>query len=263
MVASGVYILFDKKSGYFYIGSSENMSKRVQRHFRDLKSRKHHNSRLQKIFDAGSDFLPIYQTVEEREDAYYIEQTIIDANKNNPLMVNIGSSVIGGDNMTRNPDRVSIIERIKDSVNKKMKSLSNDDRKTIWGRVGCLNGMYGKKHSQHSIDRMREKRMGNTHAKGSKRSFSQRQRLSDLAKERTGCKNPFYGRTHTNESRTLISEKLRAMQIVPTNRRRIVIDGVIYESVTTAAKTLNVSLATILYRISSHTDRYKGYTYLD
>lgn len=45
----GVYKLYSVSTGKFYIGSSIELSKRIDRHFRELSECKHHNSYLNEI----------------------------------------------------------------------------------------------------------------------------------------------------------------------------------------------------------------------
>jgi hypothetical protein len=50
---SGIYLLRDEKSGMVYIGNSSNVRARVAVHRSLLQSKKHNNSRLQKIYNEG------------------------------------------------------------------------------------------------------------------------------------------------------------------------------------------------------------------
>jgi hypothetical protein len=74
-----------------------------------------------------------------------------------------------------------------------------ENAKDLYGRAGKENGMYGKKHSEESKQKMRKKSLGRKVSEETRRKKS----LSQI-----GDKNPFYGRTHNKETKKRIAEKL-------------------------------------------------------
>lgn len=82
-----------------------------------------------------------------------------------------------------------------------------------------------------------------------------------ISESHIGKKNHFYGKTHSEESRNLMSQRLRGR--APINRRAVLIDGVIYESVRAASVAYGVSEGAIIGRIRSITESFQGYSYLD
>ena len=48
MPKKGIYKLTNDRTGEFYIGQSQNLDSRVNRHFRELVKGEHHNSGIQK-----------------------------------------------------------------------------------------------------------------------------------------------------------------------------------------------------------------------
>ena len=162
----GAYLITDFWTKKFYVGSSSNVKKRYQQHLTQLQLGKHHNSELQSLWKTTKGFsLTVYPT-ETREDAYLLEQDIINRHLNSPLMVNIGLSVRGGDNLTRNKNREDILSRIKKSVVERMSFLTADDRRLLYGRPGSLNPMWGKTHTEEVRRKMGQASIGNKYNLG-------------------------------------------------------------------------------------------------
>lgn len=77
------------------------------------------------------------------------------------------------------------------------------------------------------------------------------EKISDAGKKRTGEKNPFYKKKHTKES----LEKISKSQLGKENlncRKKVVINGVLFDSYTEASEKLNVNMATINHRVNSN-----------
>jgi len=253
-----VYKLKFEGSDKFYVGSTGSMSSRIRRHRYELKYGKHHNSRVQELYDTSGAFtVELVKLCDSEEEAHAIEEFWIrDSNA-----LNIGMSSVGGDNLSNNPDRLKIIRQIRKTLKSTIDGMSDEDKKAKYGKYGTANGMFGKTHSEEAKQSMSKASTGNTYALGSKRSEEVRLAMSDRAKLRVGDKNPFYGRVHSEETRLELSliAKERAKTRTPANTRKVIIDNTEYASVTVAAKELNVSPATILYRIKN----WNNYSYVD
>lgn len=70
--------------------------------------------------------------------------------------------------------------------------------KQIFGRRGKENGMYGKKHSEETRDKIRKKAIGRKASKETKEKMK-----INNGKER----NPFFGKIHSKETKKKIKEK--------------------------------------------------------
>jgi group I intron endonuclease len=252
-----VYVITDLNTGNYYVGSTGEIDKRLTRHENELRSGRHHNLILQQLFDAGHDLRVSTYEFTTREEAYANEDHLINRGQMNRLCINIGSSAIGGDNLTRNPNREEIISRIGESVRTRNESLGEDGRRAAYGRTGQQNGMFGRSHSDESKRLMSEANLGNSYAKGSIRSEDQRRLLSTFASTRTGRANPFYGKSHSEETRKKLSEARKGN--VPPNTLSVIIDGVIYPSLAEAGRQLGIPVPTIHYRIKSNNPKYSGY----
>ena len=85
--------------------------------------------------------------------------------------------------------------------------------------------------------------------------------MIDNRRSYKGENNPFYGKTHTEETLKYLREINLGKK--PTNMKKVIINDVIYESVTEASRQLNVCPATIIYRIKSKSKQYLNYNYLE
>lgn len=256
----GAYILTHVKSGMFYVGSSKDVDKRVHLHWYLLKKGKHVSKVFQQLWDNSPKFDVRTIRAENRDEAFAIEQAIIAENENNPLMINIGLGVYGGDNLTRHPERLKIVEKIADSWRAIIRDMSPEERRMRFGRAGESNPMFGKTHTDEIKAKISAINKGNQYALGSVRSIEQRKALSDFAKTRTGEANPFHGKSHSEETKKLLSEKLKGQ--LPPNLRPVSVDDVVYPSATEAAKQLGVVTATILFRIKSKNPKFSNYFYV-
>lgn len=172
-------------------------------------------------------------------------------------LLNIGRHSKGGDNLTRHHDRERILEQRTESQRLMLKNMSDDERKVKYGRLGELNGMYGKTHTEEIRLANSKLHIGNTYRMGFKASDETKAKMSVIASQKLGENNPFFGKTHSDETKRRLSEA--RMGNKPTNTNRIEIDGVVYSSQADAAKALGVVSATITHRLKSKNLKYSGY----
>jgi group I intron endonuclease len=251
------YVITDLNTGSYYVGSTGELDKRLDRHERELYNGTHHNQLLQQLFDAGHEMRASIQEYDSREEAYKCEDHLIRRGTFNKKCLNIGTQAIGGDNLTRHPDREDIISRIGDSLRLRLERMTEEERVQVYGRQGESNGMFGRSHTAEVIARLSDIQRGNSYATGSVRSEETRKRLSEIASARTGESNPFFGRSHTLETRAKLSEARKGN--IPPNTLSVVIDGVVYPSLAEAGRQLGIPVPTIHYRIKSKNPKYSGY----
>lgn len=262
MIIIGVYILTDTRTKKFYVGSSQDINKRIRRHIHELMSNKHHNSLLQAVWNENGNLIETYFPTETVEEARILEDHLFEKYKNSKLLITIGRQSAGGDNLTYNPNRLEIIEKIRASCKLKIGSLTKYERELLYSRPGTKNGMWGKTHTSETRLSLSIQMTGNSYAKGSIRSEEHRKSLSDSAKLRIGGKNPFYGKHHSEDTKSRMSELMKSKNIVPANIRKVLIGDKIYDSVTRAASSIGVSPALIVYRLKK-TDKYPDYRYFN
>jgi group I intron endonuclease len=262
----GAYTLTDSKTGKFYVGSTKDIAQRVDRHFKELRENRHHCKPLQDLWNGSKVHLVISEyATESREEAYFLEQDIIDRYQDSPLMLNVGMGVRGGDNLSRNPDREAILARIKESLLERLEHMTPLEKRLMYGKPGERNGMWGRTHTPEARAKISEANLGVTRRSGFTLSEEHRKMISEHAKTRTGKKNPFFGKHHSDETKQLNSEKAKqrvADGFIPGNARKVTVDGKEYPSVTEAARQLGIGAALVIFRINSANPKFSSYQYL-
>ena len=74
---------------------------------------------------------------------------------------------------------------------------------------------------------------------------------------RNESNNPFFGKQHSEETKKRLSEKRKGKK--PTNMKQVVIDDIVYESLSEASRQTGIPLPTILWRIKSKNIKYENY----
>lgn len=143
-----------------------------------------------------------------------------------------------------------------------MNALTPLERKQLFSKPGALNGMFGRTHTEQVKQKLSELHTGNTYCLGLKRSDAQKRILSEMAKLRIGDKNPFFGKKHSPETIAKLSAVAKGREVLPGNTRGVLINEIEYESVTDAARKLQVTPALIVYRLKKR-DKYPEYSYKD
>lgn len=79
--------------------------------------------------------------------------------------------------------------------------------------------------------------------------------------DKNGKNNPFYGKTHSEETRKILSEKRKGKK--PSNIKKVLIEGKIYEGLNEASIQTGIKGTTIWHRIHSNNKKYENYKYID
>lgn len=235
-----------------YIGSTKEFASRKARHLRDLRANKHHNIHLQRSFNKYGENVFEFSVLEECTLDNQFELEAIWIANNNPEY-NIGS-VGGGDNLTNNPNRDNIIQKIKDTVNANLSKMSEQDKKDKWGKKGADNPNWRGGVSIFTCPSCGTSRV------------NQGQKTCNTCRDRHGENNPFYGKKHSEEAKEKIS-KARKEQIasgkLPSNARKISCEGLVYNSIAEGARTIGITSGALHYRINSTAKKWKEYFYIN
>lgn len=228
-----IYQIRNLENNKIYIGSTKNFNKRKLRHIRDLKKGSHHCIYLQRAYNKS--FLEnfIFEILEEclETELFNKEQFWID--KLNPEY-NIGG-VGGGDNYTNHPDKDKFYERL-------CKQLQECKRPGPKFKEDNPNWRGGKTFFTCPVCGV-EKRTADKHKQ--KTCFSCYQKTRKNKKHSEETKNKIkLGRL--NKGKT-------------TKSKKCYIENVLYDSIRSASKKLDISYSTIKHRIESKNEKFKDW----
>ena len=205
---------------------------------------------------------------------------------------NISLGGDGGDTISNNPRRDEISKKISEANKGKFlgKTNSKETREkisnTLKGRFeGDKNPNYGKNHTDEAKDKIRKKALGRVVSDETRKKISiknkgkkgvvwtdeMRQKLSESRKNN----HPFKGKTHTPETiqkikeanskpkseehKRKISETLKGNK--PGNMRKVIVDGIEYESLSYGARQIGIPISTMKNRLKS--PKFDNYKYKD
>ena len=242
----GIYRIKNLINEKSYYGSSKNIEKRWKKHLNELRKKKHINNFLQNAWNKYGENNFIFEIVQECEekDLLVIEQKYIDLFG----YYNIGLKSRGGDNLTKNPNKMKIIEKIKKGNKLWLNNLSNDEK---------------KQHFSRPLDKNPNWKGGLTYnfCKCGKR-IGYKHKHCQKCQPKNGKNNPFYGKKHSEEFKKKISFK--RMGVYNGNQNiPIIIDEIEFNSFGDASKKLEIPITTIRWRILSKNPKYKNYKFKD
>lgn len=243
----GIYCIKNVETTDCYIGSSKSIKKRWIRHRYNLNKGNHHSLYLQRAWNKYSkdkfEFI-LLESVLNKEDLFIKEIFWIE--KIQPVY-NVGG-IGGGDNFSNNPNKEKIRAKISNGVNTRLKNQTIEEKnKRSENLMGDKNPNY--KHGKSCKDRkcpICEGPIGALHKKC----------FACSLKERKGEKNSFYGKHHTDESKNKIS-KANKGRYNGNQRKKIKIDGIIYQSYSDAARKLGIGVPLIAYRVKKKYPNYE------
>lgn len=230
-----IYQIKENIKNRIYVGSAKNFEVRKKKHLYELKNNRHHNLFLQRIYNKNGLEVISFTILEEfKDDSLLFQKERFWIDKLKPKL-NIGS-VSGGDNISKHPDRLQIIEKIKKSLTLRYSKLSLEDRKNIYGFRGYLNNNWKGGISKFYCS------CGNFKTSAINKTCMRCRNIS-------GDNNPFFGKKHSQESKDKIRNS--RLGIKPINSRKVIIDSIVYLSATEASKSIGCTPSTILNRCNS------------
>jgi len=240
----GIYRIKNKVNEKCYYGSSKNIEKRWRTHKNQLRKNAHINTYLQNAWCKYGEENFVFEIIEECDESLLkeTEQKYLNINPE----YNIGLSASGGDNISNNPNKNTIIENIKKGTKTWRDSLSDEEKKERFSKPLDKNPNWqgGKSFIYCKCG----KRIG----------YGHKYCLKCTPKEKEN--NPFYGRKHTDEFKKKLSE-LRKGKYNGNQNKTIIVDDVEYNSYGEASKSLNIPLVTIRWRVLSKNPKYKNYQF--
>lgn len=237
----GIYRIRNLINNQCYYGSSKQIEKRIKTHKRELKKNIHINRILQRAWNKYGETNFLFEIVElcETNVLLELEQKYLDLKPK----YNIGLKSSGGDNLTKNPNKKKIIEKITNAVRKRYDSMSTEDKKQKHSRPMEQNPNWkGGKSFKYCECGAKIKSINNTCIN---------------CRDKSGNNNPFFNKTHSDETKKKLSEKRKGKK--PSNMTPVMIDNIIYESLAEASRQTGISSPTILWRINSKNKKYENY----
>ena len=222
------YILTHVKSGDFYIGSTNDFKNRRWQHIRSLNTNKHSNLNLQKRYNEDKELSFSIFIANDREDAYKIEQELIDYHKNDPKFLNIGLDV-------KAPNLG--------------KKLSDVTRAKIALKRGILHHSYGKHFSEEHKRKISESNLGKVNSQES----IEKNRLAHL------------GKKHTDSAKEKMRIFRTGKQLGKDNpwAKGVSVEGKEYSTVKEAYETLKIAPSTLWKRLNHKEPGYNNWFYIN
>ena len=249
----GIYKIENIINNIIYIGSSINVEKRFERHKYDLKRNKHHNIYLQRSYNKYGIENFKFEIIEECNildiksiEQKYLDNIFSDKERENKYF-NLSMGSLGGDNLTNNPNRLEIIEKIKIGVINRLNNESEEDKlKRIENSKGDKNPNWKGGISTNNCLYC-DKIIGYGHTYCIK------------CVPKGGENNSFYNKKHTQKSKDKIALKRKGIK--PKNITPVIINDILYESLKDASDKLNIHVATIRHRVISKNIKFNNYKY--
>ena len=259
----GVYKISNILSGRYYIGYSTNIERRFGVHKSKLKNNCHDNIFLQRAYNLDGEDKFKYEIIhvcDTEEEAKEIELQYLTDLSIRDIIYNLNYNNSGGDLMTHHPEKEAIREKIVKSYKETLRKMTPEERSQKYGKFGEKNGMYGKTHTDEVKKNNSILKKGNTNFKGHKHTEETKKIFSEMRKNKNiGKDNHFFGKKHTEETKQKIREKNIGQ--VPTTCIEISVNNITYYSIAEASRQLNISSATILWRLKSKNPKFSEYKY--
>jgi group I intron endonuclease len=270
---SGIYKIVNIKNNKFYVGSSKNLMNRWKEHSYSLRKNKHINCILQRAWNKYGEQSFNFEIIESCSPylLYEREQFYLDLLK---PPYNIGVNATGGDNLTNNPNRKDIIQKIVIGLYHRYEKMTENEKKeksdnlkgeknpnfgNAWTedmkKIASLRTIEYFKNNQHY-------KKGKIHNEifGEEKAKEISDKISEFASTRIGEKNPFYGKHHSEETKKNSSVR-RKDKYYGEQNIHFLIDDKEYKSLGDASKELNIPITTIRWRIKSKNKKFNNYRY--
>lgn len=246
----GIYKI-TSPTGRVYIGQSVNIEKRF-RHYRS-KNESTKQRRLKLSFDKYGIENHKFEVVEEcsvdqlndRERYWQDYYNVLDQKK--------GLNCV----LTKSKDKSGYTSKETLNILSACQSGSN-------------NGMYGKKHSEETKEKIRKKAIGRKASEETRKKLSLARSKRVITKEtrekisisNSGKNHHMYGKNHTNESKSKISESLRDINKV--KMRKIIDEKTlkIYDNIHVVSELFSINIGTLRSWLNGNRKNKTNFRYL-
>lgn len=263
-----IYKIVNKINGKFYIGSTINFDKRKERHLYELNNNKHHNIFLQRAFEKyGVDTFEFYvreKEVNNVKELQKLEERYINYCWKSGTLYNVSKKASGGDLISYHPNNndfrklqsklakeryANMSNEEKEKLSEKMKGENNPNFGNRWDDEQKLKASNRMKNDKNSfLYKIKGKTFEELY--GEEKAKEIKNKLSINFSKRIGDKNSFYGKHHSEETKKILSEKRKGIK--PVNCKKVLYNGIIYESANDCAKELGLNNVTVSYRAKNN-----------
>lgn len=231
----GVYLIIDKDNSKAYVGSTGDLFKRSTAHCTELKNNIHHNKSLQQAYNEGVEFEFVTVSTPTREEAYKLEQTILDDYINTDLLLNSAQDVKAGMKGRTHSDEAKEKLRIANTG----KIISDEVRAKISATTK------GVPKSHEFVEALRLRNLGKTLSENTKDKLRQINLGKTLSEE---TKEKIKQKSHENIDRNRENQP---------NRISVEVNGVTYPSIAVVASSIGLSETTVRRKIKNKDPAFK------
>lgn len=208
----GCYIINFIESGKFYVGSTGDLRRRWNDHLNALNGGNHRNGPLQKAYDDDRRIEIEYLVTVDRESAYELEQQELNMWVGNPNCINQGNDARLGFRPGTRPTELQA------RMNLQLVGRKRSEEQRLNIRAGAFRRPPVTQETRQKLSRLSLGRVNSE------------EHNEKIRQARLGVKR--------NESDI-------------TTRKRIIVDGVVYPSITATAEQFKVSRSTVNERLRS------------
>lgn len=230
------YVITHVKSGKMYVGSSHNVTWRIERHKSLLKAGIHSNKELQTAYDNDPELSFKMHLTFDREEAFDLEQDILDHYLPQGVLFNkqaIARQSEGGTNPTEETrEKISVANKGLE------RSLETRDR--------IRQAKLGVSRSEEMREFLRQRQTGKVLSEETRRKMSEsRQGMMMPPRSETHVENLRQARIGTRHSRSSIE----AIRAGAKNSRSVNIEGISFRSISEAARYHGIDHKTVRRRL--------------
>lgn len=275
---TATYIVREMYSGNVYVGSSEKVYDRIARHKWHILRKQHSNSKftelLQQTHIKNFDLIVIF--TETREEAYDLEQYFVNMYKDTGLLINIAEDV----RLPMRGCKLTEEHRQKISEANTGKIMSEEAKQKIsYSRQSSekaqlqIHEMISRKRRRILVNGIEYESLTQASQLSGMSLAMLRSALADNDPKVIWLSNnesPIKGRVLSEEHRRNLSisrknnpkAKQQLESIRELTRRKIILNGVLYNSVLEASKAVGIGECTIHRKLREHKDKFKDGPYV-
>ena len=240
-MSGGIYLIHCIPNDTWYVGSAKNFKNRFCAHLGELFGGKHRNSHMQHSFNKygkeAFQFIEYLRLGEYNKNEYFSEENkvIEEFRQNGRKLFNIAKAE-GGWTYATEKRKHEIAEKISNSLKAANSILSDEERSEKYGK--------GKKGIPLTDDR---RATLSNFWKGKEKSPETKKRMSEAQK----------GTAHTKENGRKVGKSNIGKK--PPNMRRVMVDGIEFNSLKEAADHFKITSSAIHKRIKRNKNGKNGY----